>query len=69
MHYASVRRVIHIDASNDFFNYAQKTGRAGRDELFVTCLTLLAAKWSVSWGARFESDFLLIDRDVMIRFF
>ena len=68
MHYASVRRVIHIDASDGFLNYVQETGRAGRDGLFVICLTLLAAKWSVSWDARFESDFLLIDCDVMIRF-
>ena len=69
MHYVFVRRIIYVDAFDDFFNYIQKIERANRNELFTICVTLLTNNWNVNWNVNFENDFIYIDRDVMTRFF
>jgi len=47
VHYFSIRRVLHLDALNDFVNYEQKIERAKRNDLLVVCLTLLLTWWNV----------------------
>jgi len=47
VHHFSIRRVFHLDASNDLVNYEQKIERAKRDDLLVVCLTLLLTQWNV----------------------
>lgn len=64
--YPFIRRIIHVDAL--LLNYAQETGRAGRDGLPAVCLTLLGVEWTVSWDQGFQSDFLVEDRMQMTRF-
>jgi len=44
VHHFSIRRVFHLDASNDFVNYEQEIERTRRDDLFVVCLTLLLTR-------------------------
>jgi len=66
--YPSIRRIIHVDAPFGLLNYAQETGRAGRDGLPVVCLTLLGVEWTVSWDQGFQNDFLVEDRMQMTRF-
>ena len=59
--YPSVRRVVHVDAPSGLVDYGQETGRAGRDGLHASCVTLLPPKWSVDWGRRYRTDFLQED--------
>jgi len=47
VHYLSIRRVLHFDASNDLVNYEQKIERARRDNLLVVYLTLLLTRWNL----------------------
>ena len=42
--YAHVRLVIHVDKPFDMVEYIQGQGRAGRDGLAATCLTLVSTK-------------------------
>jgi len=41
VYYFSIRRVFHLDASNNLVNYEQEIERAKQDDLLVVCLTLL----------------------------
>lgn len=66
--YPSVRCVIHVDAPAGLLDYAQETGRAGRDGLHADCITLLAKNWNVDWGRSYRSDFLTQDVTAMTRF-
>jgi hypothetical protein len=59
--YPSVREVLHVDAPSGLLDYAQETGRAGRDQLPARCNVLLAERWRVSWGTAYHSDFLTED--------
>lgn len=59
--YPSIRMVVHVDAPSGLVDYGQETGRAGRDGLHATCLTILPPKWSINWDRRYRSDFLQED--------
>ena len=39
--YASIRRVLHLNAPSDMMNYGQESDRANRDELYTVSLILL----------------------------
>jgi len=61
MDYASVRCVLHIDAPAGMVDYAQETGRAGRDGARAECIVLLPPRWEVTWARGFQTDFLVED--------
>ena len=65
--YASVRTIIHVDAPAGMLDYAQETGRAGRDGLYADCLVLLPSGWKVDWSRGYRSDFLTEDSRQMTR--
>jgi len=46
--YPSVRNIVHIDAPSGIVDYIQETGRAGRDGLYIECITVLLDQWNVS---------------------
>ena len=64
----SVRVVIHVDAPAGLLDYAQETGRAGRDGERACCITLLTERWKVSWNKGHLSDFLDEDCKQMTSF-
>ena len=66
--YPNVRGIIHVDAPAGLLDYAQETGRAGRDGLHAECLVLLTDGWIVSWDRGFRTDFLHEDDRQMTRF-
>ena len=66
--YPAIRRVLHVDAPMGLVNYAQETGRAGRDGLPAVCSVLLAGVWSVTWDIGNQSDFLIEDYTQMTRY-
>ena len=66
--YPEIRHVIHVDAPNGLLDYAQETGRAGRDGLLAVCTVLLPPSWKVQWNNQYRSDFLAHDCDEMEAF-
>lgn len=66
--YASVYLVLHIDAPSGMIDYAQETGRGGRDGKPTECIVLLAPKWKVLWESNYCSNFLLTDRQYMEKY-
>lgn len=66
--YASVRRVLHLDAPYGMCDYGQESGRAGRDGLHAACTILLPTRWSVTWNTGYRSDFLTEDCKQMTRY-
>lgn len=63
--YASVYLVFHLDAPSDMVDYAQETGRGGRDGKLAECIIIIAPRWTTSWESSYCSDFLLLDRQHM----
>lgn len=46
--YPYVRCIVHAGAPTGMLDYAQETGRSGRDGLHADCLTVLLPTWQVS---------------------
>ncbi len=63
-----IRHVLHLDAPTGLLDYAQETGRAGRDGGVAECTTLLAPGWRVSWDTGFRSNFHAQDSTQMTQF-
>ena len=59
--YPSVRSILHLDAPGGLINYAQDSGRAGRDGAPAGCTILLAPRWNVTWDSGSHGDFLTED--------
>ena len=68
VHYFFIRKVIHLNAFDDFVNYEQKIERVDRDDLSTICLTLLTNRWFVQWDSKYRTDFLNYDCVRMTRF-
>ena len=66
--YPSIRRIIHLGPAFGLLDYAQETGRAGRDNLPAVCLILLPENWTIAWDSGYQSNFLEEDRLQMSRF-
>ena len=63
--YPAVRRTIHLDAPGGMTDFAQQSGRAGRDGLHADCTVLLPIRWKVAWDTLYRTDFLLEDEHAM----
>lgn len=49
-------------------DYAQETGREGRDGKPTECIVLLAPKWKVSWESNYCSNFLFTNRQYIKKY-
>lgn len=66
--YPAVRRVLHIGPPAGLVDYAQESGRAGRDGLHAKCTIILAPRWTVNWDTKYVSDFLTEDTRQMAQY-
>ena len=68
VHYSFIRKIIHLNAFDDFVNYEQKIERVDRNDLSTICLTLLTNRWFVQWNSKYRTNFLSYDCVRMTRF-